>query len=116
MEIDLHERKTRQPKRKAEEEEKPAKKKRKYDLLDNWGNDEDDSDDKEDNLLVNWLVESAPEARVDNNTEVDKEPVTGAISSDRYRALLRDMQKSFFLLLFLFKKAFACPILLARVF
>ena len=40
----------------------------------------------------------------------------GAIFSDRYRALLRDMQKLFFLFLFLFKKAFACPKPLGRGF
>ena len=40
----------------------------------------------------------------------------GAISSDWYRALLRDMQKTFFLLLRLFTKAFACPLLLGRGF
>ena len=40
----------------------------------------------------------------------------GAIFSDRYRALLRDMQKLFFLFLLLFKKAFACPKPLGRGF
>ena len=44
---------------------------------------------------------------------VDKLGV-GAIRSDRYRALVRDMQKLFFIFLFLFKKAFACPLPLGR--
>ena len=40
----------------------------------------------------------------------------GAIRSDRYRALVRDMQKVFFIFSFLFKKAFACPLPLDRGF
>ena len=40
--------------------------------------------------------------------------LAGAIRSDRYRALVRDMQKLFFIFLFLFKKAFACPLPLGR--
>ena len=40
----------------------------------------------------------------------------GVIRSDRYRALVRDMQKLFFIFSFLFKKAFACPLPLDRGF
>ena len=38
----------------------------------------------------------------------------GAIRSDWYRALVRDMQKFFFIFSFLFKKAFACPLPIDR--
>ena len=81
LEIDLQER--RQPKRKAEIEEKPAKKKRKYDLLDNWGIDEEDSNDvKEDNILVNWLAEAAHEPSVDSDITVGNNPVTVTARAD----------------------------------
>ena len=43
-------------------------------------------------------------------------PPGGAIRSDQYRALVRDMQKLFFIFSFLFKKAFACTLPLDRGF
>ena len=82
LEINLQER--RQPKRKAELEEKPAKKKRKFDLLDNWGTDEGDynENEKEDNILVNWLGEVAHEPSVDSDTSVGSNPVTVTARAD----------------------------------
>ena len=50
------------------------------------------------------------------NQLVSMNGVQGEISSDGYRALVRDMRKLFFSFLFLFKKAFVCPIPLGRGF
>ena len=75
LEIDVQEKRSRQPKRKTEIEEKPAKKKRKFNLIDNWGDEDDNTVDIEDETkITNWLVKDKVtiEGNKDNELELVK--------------------------------------------